>query len=326
VVLRTARVRVAVREERRPAAGWGLGRQGVDLAAAPGVKRQLVEPRLRALVVDRGQRRGLRAPLPPEEKQVRSGPCPCQAPPVDREQISRLAHTDHPIAAPLDDDSVRRLLERGIRRNSTRVLDLGCGGGDWLLRALTTHPRLRAEGVDTSERSLAHALESARTRGLQERLALHHEDAADFVAPHLFDLVISVGATHAFGGLLPTLAAARKHLAPGGRVLIGDAFWEHEPSPDAIEMLGDFTDLSTTVDRVIADGWTPVHGHISTRQELDDYEWAWTGALASWALDHPDDPDSPRALAAATTHRAEWLRVYRDSFGFVCLVLRRTSD
>jgi SAM-dependent methyltransferase len=261
----------------------------------------------------------------PEEKHVRAASGRVRLRRVNREQISRLAHADHPIAAPLDDDSVYRLLERGISRGDGRILDLGCGGGEWLVRALTTHPRLRAEGVDISERSLAHARKTARVHGVQERLALHHEDAAGFTASRAFDLVLSVGATHAFGGLLPTLTAARKHLAPGARVLIGDGFWVHEPCLEAVEMLGDLADLPTTVDRVIADGWTPVYGHISTRRELDDYEWAWTGALASWALDHPDDPDSSQALQAATTHRDQWLRVYRDALGFLCLILRTSG-
>lgn len=244
---------------------------------------------------------------------------------MDREQISRLAHADHPIAAPLDDASVRRLLEHGLPRGDERVLDLGCGGGEWLLRALDMRPGTRAVGVDLAESSLAHARRTALQRGVEERLVLHHQDAARFAAPHAFDLVLCVGATHAFGGLLPTLAAARTHLAPGGRVLVGDGFWEREPSPEAVEMLGDLTDLPTTLDRVVADGWTPVQGHVSTRRELDDYEWSWTGSLASWALDHPGDPDSPQALDTATVHRDEWLRVYRDVMGFVCLVLRPTS-
>ncbi|MDQ1073224.1 SAM-dependent methyltransferase [Streptomyces canus] len=245
---------------------------------------------------------------------------------MNREQISRLAHADHPIKSPLDDDSVRQLLERGVPRGDERVLDLGCGGGEWLLRALTAHPHLHAEGVDISEDALQQAREAASRLGLQTRLALHHQEAADFRSPHSFDLVLSVGATHAFGGLLPTLAAAREHLAPGGRVLIGEGFWEREPSQEAVEMLGDFTDLATTLDRVVADGWTPVHGHVSTRRELDDYEWACWGSLASWALDHPADPDSSQVLETATTRRTEWLRVYRDTWGFVSLVLRQTSD
>ncbi|MFF9323512.1 SAM-dependent methyltransferase [Streptomyces sp. NPDC014776] len=243
---------------------------------------------------------------------------------MKREQISQLAHAEHPIAAPLDDDAVRRLLDRAVPHAGARVLDLGCGGAEWLLRALAAYPRLRAEGVDVSQRALAHARERANALGLEERLVLHQEDAAGFTAPHSFDLVISVGATHAFGGLSATLAAARKHLAPGGRVLVGDGYWERAPGPDAVEMLGDLDDLPTTVDRIVADGWTPVHGHISTRHELDAYEWAWTGSLAAWALDHSGDPGSAQALEAATTHRDEWLRGYRDSFGFVTLVLRPT--
>jgi SAM-dependent methyltransferase len=245
---------------------------------------------------------------------------------VNRDQISRLAHADHPLASPLDDDSVRRLLESAIARDDARLLDLGCGSAEWLLRALISWPGLRAEGVDLSTPALTHARAEASRLGVQDRLVLHQQDAVEFASPHPFDLVLSAGSAHAFGGLLPTLAAARSHLAPGGRVLIGDGFWERTPSPEAIEMLGDFDDLATTMDAVIADGWTPVDGHVSTRTELDDYEWAWTGSLASWALDHPDDPDHDQALAAATTHRAEWLRVYRDTWGFVTLILRRTAD
>ncbi|WP_431899668.1 SAM-dependent methyltransferase [Nonomuraea sp. bgisy101] len=244
---------------------------------------------------------------------------------MHRDLISRLAHADHPIAAPLDDDSVRRLLDRALSRGDERVLDLGCGGGEWLLRALTACPDVRAEGVDTSEVALAHARKAAGALGVQDRLVLHHRAAADFAASHAFDLVLSVGAAHAFGGLLPTLAAAREHLAPGGRVLVGDGLWLREPSREAVEMLGDFANLPTTVDRVVADGWTPVYGHVSSREELDGYEWAWTGTLASWALDNQGDPDSAEALAVATAHRSEWLRVYRDTWGFVTLILRPTA-
>ncbi|MFH8746441.1 SAM-dependent methyltransferase [Streptomyces rimosus] len=244
---------------------------------------------------------------------------------MNRQEISRIAHTGHPIAAPLDDGSVRQLLDHGLPRGDERVLDLGCGGGEWLLRALARHPRLRAEGVDISAEALAHARTAAAERGVTDRLVLHHEDAADFRSPHPFGLVLSVGAAHAFGGLLPTLAAAREHLAPGGRVLVGDGFWDRTPSPEAVEMLGDFADLPTTLERVAADGWTPVHGHISTRRELDAYEWSWTGSLAAWALDHPDGPDRAEALAVAEAHRTEWLRGYRDSWGFLSLVLRRTD-
>lgn len=132
----------------------------------------------------------------------------------------------------------------------------GCGTAEWLLRALATRPHLHAEGVDVSEVALTQARKTARALGVDERLVLHQQEAADFVSTERFDLVISVGATHAFDGLVPTLAAARKHLALGGRVLIGESFWDRDPSQAAVEMFGDLDDLATTVHRVVADGWT----------------------------------------------------------------------
>ncbi|MFJ6050551.1 SAM-dependent methyltransferase [Streptomyces sp. NPDC092307] len=245
---------------------------------------------------------------------------------MNHEQISGIAHADHPIKAPLDDASVRRLLEHGAPRDGERVLDLGCGTAEWLLRALATHPRLHAEGVDTSEVSVEQARRSAGLLGVEDRLVVHQLKASEFVSERPFDLVVSVGATHAFGGLLPTLAAAREHLAPGGRVLLGECFWDGRPSAEAVEIFGELQDLATTVDLVVADGWAPVHAHVSTRAELDAYEWSCLGSLASWALDHPADPNAAEILRTADERRTEWLRGYRDSFGFVSLVLRPTTD
>lgn len=241
---------------------------------------------------------------------------------VNRERLSALAHTRHPIASPISDDEVQRLLERSIPHEDAVILDLGCGGAEWLIRALAAYPKLRAVGVDTSEFALSRARTAATDRGVADRLTLHQQSATEFPAAAEFDTVLCIGSTHAFGGLPATLAALRTHVRPGGRALIGDAYWETEPTPAALEIFGDLPDLPELLDQVISAGWTPTHGHTSTRGELDAYEWSWTGSLTEWALDHPEDPDQAEALTAATTHRDEWLRDYRASFGFACVVAR----
>ncbi|RSS51646.1 cyclopropane-fatty-acyl-phospholipid synthase family protein, partial [Streptomyces sp. WAC06614] len=204
-----------------------------------------------------------------------------------------------------------------------RLLDLGCGQAEWLLRALAAHPTATADGVDLSGPALALARASAEARGLAGRLALHHRPAAEHTAPYPYDLVLSVGATHAFGGLQGTLDAAARHLAPGGYLLVGEGYWEHPPAPAAVEVMGELADLPGTLDLVTRAGWTPVYGHLSTREELDDYEWSWSGSLAAWALDHPEHPDHAEALAVAAEHRTEWLTTYRPTWGFATLLLRR---
>lgn len=253
---------------------------------------------------------------------------PLQTAAMDRHELSTLAHRDHPVAAPLSDVTVRRLLDRALPRGDERLLDLGCGEAVWLRRALAERPRARAEGVDLSPTALAKARDAVAAAALADRLVLHERDATRFSAPHAFDLVLNVGATHAFGGLLPTLAAARNHLAPYGCVLVGEGFWAQEPGRTALEALDatadDYDDLATTVERVSAAGWTPVYGHVSTPGEWDDYEWSWTGSLAGWALDHPGRPGSDAAREGAAVHRDGWLRGYRGTLGFVTLLLRRS--
>ncbi|GAA0702435.1 class I SAM-dependent methyltransferase [Kitasatospora atroaurantiaca] len=249
---------------------------------------------------------------------------------MERHLISRIAHTDHPIAAPLSDESVERLLDRATRGGAERMLDLGCGEAPWLLRALAARPKLRAVGVDLDAEALTLARRSADALGVARRLGLHHQDAREFSSAEPFDVVLCVGATHAFGGLLPTLAAVREHLAPGGVAVVGDCFWEREPSRAALDELGgiaaeEYADLPTTVERVVAEGWTPVQGHVSSLQEWDDYEWAWTGSLAEWALDNPGHPESEEAATVAAEHRHGWLSGYRGTLGFVTLLLRRTA-
>ncbi|SDJ78799.1 SAM-dependent methyltransferase [Streptomyces indicus] len=245
---------------------------------------------------------------------------------MDRQQISSIAHRDHPIAAPLHDASVARLLARALPRGDERVLDLGCGEAAWLVRAAEGRPGVRADGVDLSEPALARGRQHLETAGLGGRVTLHQRDAAGYAAPDPYDVVLCVGSTHAFGGLLPTLDACARHLRRGGRVVVGEGFWEREPDARTLEVgfeKDEFADLAGTVDQVTEAGWTPVYAHVSTRAEWDDYEWSWTGSLSAWALDHAGEREAGQALEAADRHRDQWLKGYRGTLGFVTLVLRR---
>ncbi|QFY06902.1 methyltransferase domain-containing protein [Nonomuraea phyllanthi] len=241
---------------------------------------------------------------------------------MDRQLISAIAHRDHPIAAPVSEANLDRLLRRASLPEQARVLDLGCGEAEWSLRALELLPSAVADGVDISERALASAAESATARGLADRLSLHRMPAADFVAAQPYDLVLCVGSTHAFEGLKGTMAAAARFVRPGGLVLVGEGFWEREPAPEVVAEIGAYPDLAGTVAAAESGGWLTVYAHVSTREEWDEYEWSWTGTLARWAAAHPG-PDGDQALAVMLEHREMWLNGYRDLLGFATLLLQR---
>lgn len=242
---------------------------------------------------------------------------------TDRQRLSAIAHTDHPIAAPLSDASVSRVLSRAVSADRRHLLDLGCGTGEWLLRAAAEHTQVTGIGVDLDESAITRGNERIRAAGLADSLELRAGDARDVALDRPAGCVLSVGATHAFGGLLPTLDAVRAHLADHGAVVVGDGFWESEPTDAALAVgfeRDEYADLATTVSRVADAGWAPIYGHVSTAAEWDDYEWSWTGSLTDWALDNDAE-----AVAAASVHRDGWLRGYRGVLGFVTLVLRRAD-
>ena len=248
---------------------------------------------------------------------------------MDRALTSAIAHRWHPVAAPVSDENLRVLLERLDVPPDGRVLDLGCGFGEWLFAALEATPGVRGVGVDTSAPALAEARSRAQQRGLTDRASFERADAAAYEGEG-FDAVVCVGATHAFGGLGPTLKAVRKHLRPGGRVLLGDGYWEGTPTQAALDGFGaapgDLPGIGELVAEAQRHGFEPGYGHLSTTAEWDRYEWSWTGALAGWALAEAPREDREQALSLAREHRRQWLEGYRGQLGFATLVLHDVSD
>ncbi|GAA2374801.1 SAM-dependent methyltransferase [Nonomuraea africana] len=239
---------------------------------------------------------------------------------MDRQLISHLAHADHPIAAPISEEHLDRLLRRVKPPEGARILDLGCGAGFWLIRLLELYGGATADGVDISQPALDAARAAATEKGVSERLGLHLVSATDFSAAEPYDLVLCVGSTHAFGGLTPTLEQMKSFLRPGGLALVGEGFYEREPSDELRADVGEYEDLARTVARAESSGFRTIHAHTSEPGEWDEYEWSWTGSLLRWALAHPG-PDGDQARAAALEHRGLWLNGYRGVLGFVTLLL-----
>jgi SAM-dependent methyltransferase len=246
---------------------------------------------------------------------------------MGRQRISAIAHGDHPIAGPLGDERVARLINMLLLPYRARILDIGCGSGEWLIRLLERYDA-SGVGIDISPFVLERARDEATHRLAHSRISFLRADAASYgQEEEPFDLVLCAGSAHVYGGLAQTMDALAGLVRPGGQALVAHGFWEQTPGAATLEVFeeGELTDLAGTIDLMSGTAFTPLYACVSTPDEWDDYEWAWTGALERFAHQNRGDPDGPAMLEAAQSHRTQYLRGYRGTLGFVTCVLRRVG-
>lgn len=253
---------------------------------------------------------------------------------IDPFRYTTIAHAGRALLGPLGVQSAALLLEAaasGLARadvERARVLDIGCGKGELLVRAML---RLDARGlgVDPNAAFLAEARTRADAAGVGADLALVPSVFEPLLAgPRPHELVICTGATHAFGDYLPALAAIARLLAPGGRALVGVGYWRQPPAPEYLASFGGRADemlpLADTLAAARAAGWRVLARHESTRDEWDAYEQGYAAGMRAWVAAHPHDPDAPAFGRRAESWAGGYERWGRDTMGFVTLVLARS--
>ncbi len=216
---------------------------------------------------------------------------------------------------PLSEEHADLLLDRLDPTGST--VDLGCGWGELLLRAVERSGGTGI-GVDTDPAGLARGRSGAAARGLTERVTFVEQPATDWRGRA--DRALCIGASHAFGGSRAMLEALAE-VVPRGRVLVGDGCWSSPPTPAALEIFGtDVLPLAELVAACQATGWRLLNLSTADQREWDDFESRHRAGQQEWMLANGTDPQVQERL----DHRwQEYLTVYRGVLGLAYLVLAR---
>ncbi|WP_170211992.1 SAM-dependent methyltransferase [Saccharothrix australiensis] len=226
--------------------------------------------------------------------------------------------------SPLSDAKSYDLIASLAPLTGGTVVDYGCGWAELLLRAVEHEPGATALGVDSDERAIERGRANVEARGLGGRVRLDLADVTTWEAPPA-DAVISMGASHAWGGTRATLDAMRSRLKPGGRLLLGDGFWAAEPNARTLETFDrdEFEPLDGLVDLALAAGFRLLNLTTATSDEWDSFESRWCASRERWLLEHPDHPEADEVRAIVDEHRDGWLKGYRGVLGFAYLTLVR---
>jgi SAM-dependent methyltransferase len=233
---------------------------------------------------------------------------------------------------PLSEARAARLVGRLARTRPATVLDLGCGWGELMLRILAEVPGAVGTGVDLSGDDLARGRDNAVARRLADRVSFIQESAVG-TARGPADLVLCVGSSHVLSEAKPpqhtidALHALRRLVNPGGRVLLGEGFWEHPPAPAEIAAMWpgitaeDHFDLAGLVDQAVRAGFRPEWIEAASLEEWDDFESGVGAELEEWLAGHQDHPRAAETRKRADDRLSIWLRGSRGRLGLAYLTL-----
>jgi SAM-dependent methyltransferase len=125
--------------------------------------------------------------------------------------VSHLLEHILPLVKGLD-----KRLDSGIR-----VLDIGCGRGEAVLRMAARFPASRFVGYDLSPEAIGHARARARELGLSNA-RFEVRDLTGFSEPGSYDLITAFDAIHDQKDPASVLAGIARSLRPGGVFLMQD--------------------------------------------------------------------------------------------------------
>jgi SAM-dependent methyltransferase len=244
-------------------------------------------------------------------------------------------YLDLDFNGPLSDERAVRLIRSLGPLDHRRIVDIGCGWAELLLRTLAAEPTATGFGIDLGEANIRHGLANAEKRGLADRIELVAGDAGAWKGEPA-DVVFNVGATHVWGGdpavhTANALEALADLVRPGGRALFGECFWNRPPTEDELEATNavgaiprdQYRSLPELVDFALSHGFRLYAAEAATVDEWDVMENGNAKGWEDWLMEHPGSPGFEEVRDRADRHRRFRLRCAREALGFAYLTLIR---
>lgn len=101
---------------------------------------------------------------------------------------------------PLSAERASRLIEQLNLESNNRVLDIGCGEGEFLIRVAERYD-ITGIGVDRNLDIITRAEQKAKERGLSQDLSFISQDARSFDwEAHKANLIVCIGSEFILGG------------------------------------------------------------------------------------------------------------------------------
>lgn len=235
-----------------------------------------------------------------------------------------VVESRHAISNPTSAEKIRLLGERLGLGPESHVVDIASGMcGPAIILADTFGCRLTC--VERAPEFVAAGRERVAAAGLADRIEIVESDAESFELG-LYDAALCLGASFAYGGLIPTIERLRG-AAP--LLAVGEPYWRVwplPPDPLAAEHErvdeGEWLPLLETVERFESTGVRVVSLIASSQDDWDRYEALHWHTLDEWLAANPAHEQAEEFRERGKTGRARYLAWERDAIGWAIFVCR----
>ncbi|MFX0163627.1 MAG: SAM-dependent methyltransferase [Candidatus Hodarchaeota archaeon] len=234
----------------------------------------------------------------------------------------------HFLCNPFNKEKFEKLCKLLRLKRGARVLDIGCGKGEFLIRLAELYD-ISGVGVDLSPYFVKDFLEKYQKLIPKSDIKILEMDGADYKpeSPESFDLTMCIGASWIYNGYRGTIQALKKMTKPGGLILVGQPFWLKEPSEEHLkaeelkrEEIGSHQD---TVKVGEEEGLTCLYTMVGNHDDWDHYETLQWWAVEDYIRANPDDEDIPELLELKRREKEIYLKWGRETIGWAMYVFRK---
>lgn len=233
--------------------------------------------------------------------------------------------------SPISPARVDRLIEEMAFDVGQRVLDVGCGTGELLIRVAETHA-VTGLGIDHDPAKIVEARAAASRRLPSAVIEFRTQKAAELDPREPpYERAVCLGSTHAFGlgegAYEHAIAGLMRRVAPRGLILVGEPYWKQPPAPEYLSFLGEpvgiYRDHLQNVLFAEEKGLVPLYAAVSSDDEWDDFEWAHRRRHEEKApIGVASSSQTREDLEQSRRWRDGYLRWGRSTMGFGFYVFR----
>ena len=237
-----------------------------------------------------------------------------------------ILHSKQNIMNPMRDEKFDRFCKILNIPKYSRVIDFGCGKGEFLLRLESIY-KISGIGIDKSPYCIEQCKMRKAERSPESSIEYLLMDGKNYISNETFDLTSCIGASWIWGGIQNTLKQLKNMTKKGGLIVLGEPYWIKEPSAEYLKLEDIKRDtFHTHYENVIMGdeiGLECVYTLASDLEDWDSYETPHWWAVSEYADKHPNDPELEEIWENMIRLKDTYLKYGRSTLGWCLYVYRK---